>query len=233
MKENEKVYTEGIRAEGKLVKWLDNYWYHYKWHTIVIAFVVVVLLICTLQACNRESEDALIVYAGPAYISAENAESINQVFSHVMPEDFDGDGKKLAIISSYLIYSDEQMKENIDENGNNVGLSPYQNSQNYKNYYDYLMTGTSAVYMLDPVLYEELLSADRLNSLGKDENGEDIYGVRLGDTEIYEKYDVFKVLPEDTVICLHRQTVMGNIKNDTVYEQQARMLRAIIDWKAE
>ncbi len=233
MKDNDKIYTEGIQAQGKTAKWFDNFWYHYKWHTIIISFVVVVFLICTLQMCHKESEDALVVYAGPAYISVENASEINSVLSLLLPEDFDGDGKKTAVISSYLIYSEEQMKGNIDENGNNIGISTSQNTQNYKNYYDYLMTGTSAVYMLDPILYEELLSNDRLNPLGKDENGEDIYGVRLGDTDIYKEYDVLKILPEETILCLHRQTVMGNIKKDTVYEQQSRTVQAIIDWKAE
>ena len=44
--------------------WLENFWYHYKWHTIASVFVLLVVTIITVQMCTRTTYDAYIVYAG-------------------------------------------------------------------------------------------------------------------------------------------------------------------------
>ena len=32
---------------------LSNFWYYYKWHTIVALFIVFVVTVCTLQTCSK------------------------------------------------------------------------------------------------------------------------------------------------------------------------------------
>ena len=34
------------RPHGKVYRWLDNFWYHYKWPTVIIAFFAIVLYRC-------------------------------------------------------------------------------------------------------------------------------------------------------------------------------------------
>ena len=53
-----------IKTDSKAVKWLDNFWYHYKWQTIGIVFAAFVLLVCVLQMCGKESVDVYVMYAG-------------------------------------------------------------------------------------------------------------------------------------------------------------------------
>ena len=64
-----------------------------------------------------------------------------------------------------------------------------------------------------------------------DEQGRplDEYGVRLGDTELYEKYKVMQLFPEDTVICLRILSEVGASKgkNREVYANAEQTLRAI------
>ena len=44
MEEQRKIKEQGgaIAVQNPVLKWLDNYWYHYKWHTIVVAFFIFV-----------------------------------------------------------------------------------------------------------------------------------------------------------------------------------------------
>ena len=49
---------------SKFLKWLDNYWYHYKWHTIIVTFFLVIGIISTVQIFNKESYDAYVMYVG-------------------------------------------------------------------------------------------------------------------------------------------------------------------------
>ena len=39
---------------------LQNFIYHYKWHTVVALFLVVTIIICSLQFCTKEEYDALM-----------------------------------------------------------------------------------------------------------------------------------------------------------------------------
>ena len=42
---------------NRFLKWLDNYWYHYKWRTIVILFFAVLLIVCVVQCSTVEKYD--------------------------------------------------------------------------------------------------------------------------------------------------------------------------------
>ena len=75
MDENKNTQIEDIKEEKQsFSKWLDNFWYHYKWHTIAVIFVLAVAIVCTVQLVNRSDYDAVIAYAGSKNVSkkAEN-----------------------------------------------------------------------------------------------------------------------------------------------------------------
>ena len=83
-----------IKIESKTFRKLENFWYYYKWHTIVSLFLAFVIVVCTVQACSREKEDIRIIYAGGSYVEGEYHREISKALSSVLPEDFDGDGKE-------------------------------------------------------------------------------------------------------------------------------------------
>ena len=61
MEENKYTPTEEVEVgKQSFAKWLDNYWYHYKWHTIAVVFVIIVAIVCTVQLINRTVYDAVI-----------------------------------------------------------------------------------------------------------------------------------------------------------------------------
>lgn len=237
MNGNEKIKDARISTDGRFLSWLDNYWYHYKWVTIIVLFFVIVLSVCTLQMCKKEKTDIILVYAGGAYLSSESADTIKSVFDAVMPEDFDGDGMKSSKFINYEIYSSEQIKDIESQtgvDGKNGYVDKSYNSSNYDNFYNYIQTGDSSVCLVDPWMYENLKANNRLMSvsevLGYTPEGCDGYGVALGETGLYQSYAALKSLPENTVICLLRPLVVGNSSDEKYYKNECDMFKALLEY---
>jgi len=236
MKDEKKLSGDISIKKTPASAWFENFWYHYKWMTIGIVFAVAVVLICTLQMCSKESEDAFLVYAGPEYLNAESKQNIADGFEAVLPSDLNGDGEKLVILNSYMIYSEEQVKEIEADTTGYVDRSF--NTQEYEAYGKYLLTGESAVFLLEPWLYESLAEADRLKPIDEvcdktPKGAIDEYGVRLGDTDAYMEYDVLKALPADTVVCIMKPYVMGNTSKEKNYNKEKEVFKAIVEYESE
>ena len=240
-------------SSSPFLRWLDNFWYHYKWPTIGIAFAVIVILVCTLQTCSRESQDVKMIYAGPAALRSEQITGIDQLLDQTVPEDFDGDGEKNAMLLRHTVFSKEQIQEiqkrneqeilEKGEEATEIYINTQFNSQEYESLYREISGGAAAICLLDPWLYEELKPSEKaeqdkkayLRKLYGDEDSffsepiegllEDGYGVRLGETELYRKYKVLQALPEDTVICLVSRLLT---QTEQMYTQSEDMFRAMV-----
>lgn len=252
--ENEKLNGTDIKVEGKFSKWLENYWYHYKWPTIIVSFFVIVVLVCTIQMCTKESEDISVVYAGPVLLSSSEMSALEDVLNFVMPEDFDGDGKKTSVFMNYHIYSEEQIKdaesnreEQIEDYIENEGsyivpteapaqINRHYNTTNYKNFIQYIQTGNSSIYFLDPYVYEDLKKDERImklsDALGYEvEASLDGYGIKLSELGIYDAYAAVRVIPDDTVVCILKPLIAGKNSKEEMYAREKDMFRAIVEFK--
>ena len=232
---DEKLEGKEIAVKkGKFLKWLDNYWYHYKWPTIIVAFFVVVFSVCLIQSWTNEEKDILITYGGPASLTGDEKLALQTALTDALPEGYGEKGRdgKAGLIS-YLIYSQEQIKA-IEEKSSEDG-GGYVDTAFIAKEYDTLnsqyKTGNGSVYLLDEWLYKALFNTDgtteRLKPLsevfGKTPEGAiGDYGIRLGDTELYKNNPAVRVLPADTVICLHEQ-----IFGQKDYEKEIEAFKAI------
>ncbi len=234
---NEKQYTEGIRVEKRREGGrIDNFWYHYKWPVIALIVFGLIFGICIAQSCTKETEDIVILYAGPHLLTANELASVKEVMAGVMPYDFDGNEEKRVGMSTYNVYSQDQI-EQITANDASVIFDTSRNSSELKVYQEYIKKGESAIYLLDPWLYESLrddpacplqMLSDVLSEMPQGAL-EDGYGVRLGDTELYKNYAVLQVLPEDTVVCLSRPYVLGKTSKEEFYLLEKKMFAALVD----
>lgn len=232
--------TRPERPHGKLYRWFDNFWYHYKWHTIAALFIAVVLIVCVVQMSTRESEgDLTIVTAGPYSFMTDEAglKALNACLSTKLATDIDGDGNKTVRIVSFSVYSAaeiEEMKNRVDKDGKPAGIvvDAYNNTQQKGQYNNYIKTGDASVYFLAPWMFEELATQSQVLTdltpvLGESPKGAvyttdkdgntHCYGIRLGDTELYKNNSAVRVLPEDTVVCLMGPFVFGNSSNEDIY----------------
>lgn len=220
------VFSTAKREHGKVYRWLDNFWYHYKWPVIGILFALIVLTVCTIQMCSREKEksDIIVVCAGP-YSFTENGEALQELqkfLAYQLPQDFNNDGEKRVSVVNYTVYSEEQLKAMEPQDA--TVISSY-SSDNYQSFYQNLATGEFSVAFLDPFLYEELAGrseclVDLTTAFGiSPESGlyrvlsdgtTVCYGIRLGDCALYQENTALQCLPQDTVLCLIGSVFFGN-----------------------
>ncbi|MBE6694424.1 MAG: hypothetical protein E7589_06650 [Ruminococcaceae bacterium] len=241
-REYEDKLPEGdIVERSKFVRWLDNFWYHYKWHVIIVTFFVTVIAICTVQMLTRERYDTTVTYSGPYRMSNEERAEFERLMDSLCPEDYDGNGERNVQYVIYQIYSESEImaeKESVEAAGGQYQMNTQYNQSEYNGFNTYVLSGECSVYMVSPYLYGILRDGGRLKDLsavlgdglpvGVDGYG---FGVRLGDTEFYKYNPAVQMLPPDTVICLLAPTVAGSSSNPEQYDVSVGLFRAIVEFK--
>ena len=242
MKQREdKITTGEVVIENKFLRWLDNYWYHYKWPTLVVAFFLFVGIVCFAQCSAREQGDVTVTFAGGYTVTAEEHAKILDVFNAIAPQKADGKGQVSVLLSAYSIYTEEELKKAYTDEEGDLDVYSYNNakqvSKDHLNTFGtYVMTGESAVWLVSEYVYEvQNLKkiAVPLSELYETlpASAYDGYAIRLADTALYQYYDVLKILPEDTLIVMPHSMVWGESSDGDAYAEFLNMYRAIVEFQ--
>ena len=222
----EKYEGREIQVQSKFLKWWDNYWYHYKWHTILIGFFALVLIVCLVQCSSAEDPDITVCFAGNQVFSEAEYTGLKTVFEDVCPRDI-GNGAPLAAFKTLSIFSEEQLishftfyyeeedKWELDRDG--MALYKATNLENYKNMQTYVMTGDCAVFFVSSYVYSEMFHDLRIEGATK-----------LSDTHFYKTFDAAKAMPEDTMVVLMRP-MMGKYANDKQFAQAKAYYQSVVE----
>jgi hypothetical protein len=213
----DKEETAPVAVE-KVGFW-ENFWYHHKWKTIVTAFVAFVLIVCVAQMSTQDKADVYVMYAGPGFMTANEARSVQDALKQVMT-DYNGDGEKGVLIADFNYLNEAQIAEKEAlalEQGVELLFDNYGNATVYEQYEMEVIAGESVMYILDPALYENVKKAGGLmplkEALGEEpECAVDEYGVRLSETKFARYYSAMDVFPEDSILCLRRVSTMSAFK---------------------
>ena len=104
--EEDKIHGEPMAQPTTTEAKIGNFFYHYKWHTIIGLFLVFVFVICSLQFCSRESYDVHVMYAGPkGLVSAQTHAAA--VSLEGIARDYNGDGE--VKVSFNTLYIDKRI----------------------------------------------------------------------------------------------------------------------------
>ncbi len=228
---NEKM--GGISVGGSLAKKAENFWYHYKWHTIVTIFIVIVITVCTVQMCSRVNYDVYVLYAGGKAFNSSSEGSDYETIQdalRVVSKDFDENGENLPLFESYLIPTAEEYTENYADRGleslitadKESFTSAMLGSQEF--YLCFLSAELFAMYDtplssgIAPIIsLEDYARPEQLTESGR--------GIKLSETD-FCKLPGINGLPSDTVICVRRlSTVSGDEKS---YENALVLLQGIM-----
>lgn len=208
-----------IRLQSKFGRWLDNFWYHYKWHTLIAVFFALVLIVSLAQCASVEETDMTVSYCGNMIFVNAEQEGLKTLLGDVCPTDVDKNGEKTVAFKPISIFNEEQLEEQftyyyeeldeyrLDQDGMNLYKST--NVENYKNLQTYVMTGDCAVWLVSEYVYEEVF-LDKVQVVAT---------AKLTETAIYQTFDAVKILPEDTIVVLMRP-IMGT------YSEEKRFLEA-------
>lgn len=211
----------------KLIKWLDNYWYHYKWRTIIILFFAVIVIFCTVQVATKTDPDINAVYIGPSVLTDSAVSAMEEVLAGRI-DDLNGDGETVVQLAKVVILSDEQLEaleQEASEEEDSVFYDPSLRSEAIRQARFYLSGGSMPLCFIDEYMYEmfkdEGLFAPLSDILGeKPANAKDDYGVYLKDTEFGQYFSVFEELPEETVVCVAVHSYISSIQNNKQDEER-------------
>ena len=254
MDENKNTPTEDAEApKQSFGKWLDNFWYHYKWHTIAVIFVLVVAIVCTVQLVNREEYDAVIAYAGSKDVSkkSENgdvAEIITiQTSLKDIVEDVDENGEVSLSLETFFWLSAEEItalekeladkkeEEGVVEEINYALLTSNRNTVD-----SLILSSEYFLWFVSDDLYEYVQGASNdsrfvdLAAMPDADStaefyGEDTCAVYLKSTEFYKMPGICD-LPEDTLVVVRRLGIGANKSTKRAYETALDMAKEIINY---
>ena len=247
--DGDKLEAGSVVDASPTLRKLDNFWYHHKWTVIIVSFFVAVALICVGQLVTRPKYDTSVCLASTYRMDKTQRAELEKVFIRICPEDFNGDGEKLVNLVEYQIYSEEEYLAEAesyaavtDAEGETDAfqINRKHNSDEYKNFSNYTMTGETSVYILSPYLYENLRDTDRLMPLSEVYGDSlpggalsDGFGVALKDTDFYKYNPAAQIYPENAIICLHRPTLAGRSKKEARYAEDVAFFKAIVDFKIQ
>ena len=232
----DKLPEKKIKCENKITKWFNNYWYYYKWKVIIAAFLIFVVIICTVQACANTKDDVVVLYAGEFLSTSLEVPNIEDALSSVLPEDYNDDGKKAVSMSMMTVYSEERIKE-LEALGYNI--SRPNNDAELAKFRDLIVTGEHNVCLIDPWLYESVKKEGGFAKLSDvlgylPESAVDEYAIKLSDTEFGRYFAGVNKLPEDTYLCLRTtgalQSMVGG--GSKKFDQAVELVKAIVEFKA-
>ena len=187
----------------KFRKWLDNFWYHYKWHTIFSIFGVLVVIFIVVNVISDTTYDIYIMYGGK-YITGSESEAVNEAFCSIAGDDYDGDGKITANISHIPCISGDEDKLTGQERKLNYDADETLQNQ--------LPAGNYYIFILERELYERFNDNNPsifvpLSALFEKipESAYDEWGIYLDKLDFYKK-DGVDNLKGDLIICLANPT---------------------------
>ncbi len=225
---------------SKAIKWLENYWYHYKWHTLIVLFFAVTLIIVTVQMINKDNPDVMLLYAGPATINADQRAEMEHAVELVMGKDHNGDGEKDAMLNSIELLTDAQVeaaRKEYQDRGEEFLFNGAVMAQNRETFTRDIFMGQQSICLLDPYWYELVRENDGFLELSEvlgytPDGAVDGYCVRLRDTGFGSYFTAFHILPEDTVICFRRESYSKNEAVEEQYTVSKQIFRDIMQFEA-
>lgn len=223
----EKREAREIKEQSKLLLWLENYWYHYKWHTILGAFFLMVIIVSTVQCASVEKTDVTVAFCGNAALSQAQMDGLSEVLGDVCPTDVDGNGEKAVSLGQFSIFSEEQLtalytyvdpndgQTKVDKTGFNAAKGD--NLERIQTLQNYIMTGDCAVWLVSEYVYSGYFD-EKIGVVEK---------VALKDTAIYRQYDAVKDLPDGMMLIL-THPVMGFYAEDAHFAEAQAYYNAAV-----
>ena len=238
-------YGADVKIKSPLTDKLENFWYYYKWHTIVAIFLIFAISICTLQMCTKGTVDAYVMYAGGSEVSRTPSGGDIPEYNKLLAAledyvpDYDGDGEVVISLSTLFCLSQDEMAEYDQEQLIGKEALLREDAQTLK---DRLHVGEYYICLLSPAVYKsynvegEISLFNPIEQYAKDAEGleyYDEYAVILSSTPLYKNSAaVREILPADTLVTIRIKSaissVFGGSENDKRFERSEEILKNIL-----
>lgn len=241
----DKLEARSLTETSSALRWLDNFWYHYKWTCIVAVFFVSVAIVCLVQLLSRPKYDTSMVFATHYRMNNEERADFEDLLNRICPEDFNDDGEKKVNLVVYQVYSEDEYQAEAESyaqvESDRFVLNGKYNNDEIQNFNQYAMTGETSVYIVSPYLYQNLLEGKRLKPLSEVySNGQlpagaraDGCGIDFAKTDFYMYNPAAQSIPDTAILCVLRPTISGNSSEADTYADELAFFRAIADYRVK
>jgi len=224
-----------VNKDSRLYRFLDNFWYHYKWPTVIVFVLVLFLTVSVVQCAKKQKYDLYVLYAGGHEVSSVTENTVMSERESIMTSlssyavDRDGNGQKdVAFEALYVLTMDEASKtEDVNVSRLSEDTDTLYSEMLYSNYYVCFLSENVYKSYQNQSLFVKLAEYTDNTSL----EYVDEYAVKLSSLSIASKPG-FDALPEDTVLVMRglsevAQKTNGK-QNAAVYEAAEAALRALL-----
>ena len=221
MNENNEYTEVGyVKPKFGTREWLENFWYHYKWHSIVAAFLVITLTISLLQTCSKVSYDINILYAGSYEIERGGTSYTSTIHSlKRVCEDFNDDGDVNVSLRDLYMLSNAEIDKILEENPS-AEINQALLNENNDTFYDLVLMGDYYLYILSVDLFEgtkTMFDTEIFADLTPYVEGTDAVmysntAIYLSSLDFYALQGISDFPAEDTVICIKALTSISSNK---------------------
>lgn len=212
----EKYTGESLTFSKKL----ENFWYHYKIHTVAALFIIIVAVICIVQMCSKPSYDAHILYAGDERISSvrqggdlSEYEKVRDALISVSP-DRDGDGDVLISFLNLFVANEDELIA-LSERGESIEGVANVIKEDTDTLHFNMLSGDYYVMLLSTRIfldYDGEYSTALFTDLSVYAEAADVEyvgdgkrGIKLSSLENFSELEGINGMdPEDTVLCLRK-----------------------------
>ncbi len=186
-------------------KWIENFWYYYKWIFLTALVFITFAAIATVQFFLKVDPDITFLYVGPKALGENECEMLTETAEKYILDSNDDGTAKGSIITFTLSSEYDDLVHGVKD----------QAMQEYQGYSDEILSGDATILFLDPYFYEELAEQGALISLYEvfdklPQAAIDYYGLELKKTPFANK-EGFSSLPDDTIVCLKIAPVGADI----------------------
>ena len=240
--ENQEKYSGEVKMKSPLLERIENFWYYHKWHTIVAAFLVVAILIMTLQFCQKTSFDAHIVYAGHYEIERMSGDG-DSPYSNILSElklvtpDIDGDGTINIDFRNLFVINDAEAEALIQgKDGYEINYNLVKEDSN--TFYQLMLMSDYYVCFLSERLFLEY--SEKYDGIfapiapytaeGKEYEYVGESGIYLRSLDGFGTLPEFSKLPDDTVICLRALSDMSKSRYKDTFKASEQIVKNILSY---
>jgi len=222
---------------------LANFWYHNKVIITTVAVFAIIFGVTIGQFVSRKNPDVVLIYAGPQYITPNEARAFCSAVESILP-DYNENGKIDAELRDFIYMTDEQFAEakaEAEAIGVELQYDVAANKTNDQLFSIEIFSGESMICFLSSHQYDMVLAADAFVPLSElfekiPDGAIDEYGIKLSETKFYRFYDALKVLPDDIVIAVRKVTAMSEIasgksKTQKIFEQNCDLFKRIMTFE--
>lgn len=201
-------------------KWFENYWYHYKWQTLIALVFIVTFAIGFGQiVAEKNSYDVYALYGGAKYLEKAPHDEIVNILTDAAEKvggsELSKDDEKDVNLQMLIYLTDEQIaaqKAEVEAAGEIYTFDYLENNNVFQTFMKQLVSGENVIMFLDPSMYATAEENEALykvqDILGRKVPGlnESGTGIVLGESGLVEKYPAFAAIPQESIVCFRQVT---------------------------